>query len=343
MSDGNWHQLPSSIVADGLGEVNVRVTPLGVEVHFTILMEPQGEEAEGWQTGVALDASQSMKGWYGRNLMGKVPDELAAEYQRQGWVKFEERDGRRQQVFQRAAYEDALRRGVLKMTPNIVTPAAREFISYLASKLDADGGTTVIYWACGDGAALEEVGDKTAEECRGFDFVGPQRQAFGSGTRIVPAIHYFVERFQDALRGMYVVLTDGRLDDLQACKDYTTALARQIAAGQRHPVKFVLVGVGDDIDERQMEELDDLDTGTEVDIWDHKIAKEMRDVREILAEVVSEHQLVAPAAEIRDLAGTTIKRYTDGLPGRIKDLVLPVGAQGFDLVVGDAVVRQRLA
>jgi hypothetical protein len=34
-----------------------------------------------------------------------------------------------------------------------------------------------------------------------------------------------------------------------------------------------LVGIGDAINESQMEELDDLESGTDVDIWDHKIAK----------------------------------------------------------------------
>jgi hypothetical protein len=33
----------------------------------------------------------------------------------------------------------------------MVEPIAREVIPYLAEKIDADGGTSVIYWACGEG------------------------------------------------------------------------------------------------------------------------------------------------------------------------------------------------
>jgi hypothetical protein len=39
---------------------------------------------------------------------------------------------------------------------------------------------------------------------------------------------------------------------------------------------LVLIGVGRDVSEYQMRELDDLDTGTDIDLWDHKIASEMR-------------------------------------------------------------------
>ena len=64
---------------------------------------------------------------------------------------------------------------------------------------------------------------------------------------------------------MDVFLTGGAIIDLPHVKEDATKLARDIAAGRRNPVKCVLVGVGDKIDERQMEELDDLDTGTGVD------------------------------------------------------------------------------
>src|SRR5262249_3722611 len=154
-------------------------------------------------------------------------------------------------------------------------------------------GATVIYWACDDGSAYEVVGDFTAEQVRALPFTGPRQHEFGDGTRLLPAVRYFVDRFRDAKRGMYLFLTDGRLDDLGAVKSYTAGLCRDIAAGRRNFVKCVLVGVGDEIDEGQMEELDDLDTGTDVDIWDHKIAKEMRAVVEIFAEVVDENQIIA--------------------------------------------------
>src|SRR5262245_49303635 len=159
-------QLPSSMVAKEFGEVNVKRVGSQLEVRFTILMEPQGAEAEGWQTGVALDASGSMKDWFGRSLSGKLPPDVAADYARRGWVSERVNDGQRMQLFEPEAYRDAVARGHLRLTENIVEPLAREFIGYLAGNLDADGGTTVVYWACDDGGGCEVVGDFTADQCR---------------------------------------------------------------------------------------------------------------------------------------------------------------------------------
>lgn len=333
------HQLPSTVVHEAFGEINITETPHGRVVEFTVLMEPQGVDAEGWQTGVALDASASMKGWYGRSLTGKLPDAIEAEYERKGWLTLKTSDGRKVKSFLPEAYKDAVDRGYLTATANIVEPAAREFISYLASNLDADGGTTVIYWACGDGGAYEVVGDFTADQCKGMAVKGPAKAKFGSGTKLTPAIRYFVDRFRDADRGMYVFLTDGKIDDLPDVKAYTVRLAREIEAGTRNPVKCVLVGVGSEVDEGQMEELDDLDTGTPVDIWDHKIHQDMRGLVEIFAEVVSEHTVVAPSGRIYDPAGNVVKQFSDGMPARAS-FTLPLSAKAFVLEVGDQRITQ---
>ena len=334
-------QLPSSVVAAEFGEVNVRPTGNTQEVLFTILMEPQGVEAEGWQTGVALDASASMKRWFGKTLKGKVPEARMKEYIRRGLVIERTEDGRASRLMRPQALEESLKRGDLTWHPNTIQELARDFVAYLASNLDADGGTTVIYWACGDGSLTEVVGDFTAEECRALTLSGPAGDEFGQGTRLAPAMDYFLERFEDADRGMYLFLTDGKLDDLAEVKRRTTALAKQIEAGRRRPVKCVLVGVGDEIDEQQMVELDDLDTGTEVDIWDHKVASEMRQLTEIFAEVVDENTMVAPTARIFDDAGAVVETFADGLPARVK-FSLPAGAKWFELEVGDTRIRQTL-
>ncbi len=334
-------QLPSDQVAKEFGEVNVHAAGKDVQVSFTVLMEPQGKEAEGWQTGVALDGSASMKSWYGRMLLGKVPPEAAAEYERKGWLESRVEDGRRVKSFQREAYQDAVAKGYLKFSENIMEPISREFIAYLAGNLDADGGTTVIYWACGDGSAYEVLGDFTEQECRELHVRGPQKVPFGAGTRLAPAVEYFVDRFQDAKNGMYVFVTDGKLDDLAEVKRYTTRLCRDIAAGKRNPVKCVLIGVGDHIDEGQMEELDDLDTGTEVDVWDHKIAKEMRAMVEIFAEVVSENQIVAPMGTIYDASGKVVKQFRDGLPAKVS-FTMPVSSKWFELEVAGQRIKQTV-
>src|SRR5207244_12776212 len=134
-----------------------------------------------------------------------------------------------------------------------ITPVARKLCAYLARKLDADGGTTVIYWATGSGGSkIEVVGDLTGDQAEGHVF-GPPRD-FGTGTQLLPAVKYFVDRFADAPGGFYVFITDGELHDLDAVKDYSTRLARAVAAGRRKPLKFVLIGVGPDVSEAQMTE-----------------------------------------------------------------------------------------
>jgi hypothetical protein len=282
-----------------------------------------------------------MKKSFGRGLRGHVPDHVVAEYRRKGWVQETDRDGRRVFSYKSQAYQDAVAKGYLVFTTNIVEPRAREFISYLAGNLDEDGGTTVIYWACDDGSGYEVVGDFTAEQVRTLSFAGPQAHDFGNGTRLLPAVRYFVERFKDAKRGMYLFLTDGKLDDLKAVKSYTASLCRDIAARRRNAVKCVLIGVGDDIDEGQMEELDDLDTGTDVDMWDHKIAKEMRAVVEIFAEVVDENQIIAPTARVLDARGRIIKAFNDGMPARVA-FTMPAASGWFELEVGSERIRQPI-
>src|SRR6266571_6765271 len=246
-------------VVEPFGEVNVYPSAGGkVRVVATILMEPR---REGTQTGIALDGSASMASLYG--VETENPGFFASLF---GATK--------------------------KKTHNDITPVAQKLCAYLARKLDADGGTTCIYWATGPGGSkIEVIGDLTADQAEQHIF-GPPRH-FGTGTQLLPAVRYFVDRFKDAPWGFYVFITDGELHDLEEVKNYSTRLAHDVQAGRQKPLKFVLIGVGANVNEGQMEELDDLDTGTEVDLWDHKIASQMRVLQEIFAEVVDKNARVA--------------------------------------------------
>lgn len=342
---GRNRQLPSTQVAKEFGEVDVQPVGNHLQITFTILMEPMGAEAEGWQTGVALDASASMQESFGGVLLpgpkGQLPTSIQTEYERQGWITKAKQDGVDYTIYSPSAVQDALDRGYFTYSSNEIEPQTRQFTAYLADNLDTDGGTTVIYWACGDGAQIEVVGDLTGDDCLAARFAGPQRLEFGNATHLAPALHYFAERFQEARRGMYLFITDGRLDDLEEVKQYTISLCHKIAQGQRNPLKCVLIGLGNQIDERQMEELDDLDSGTDVDIWDHKIAKDMRAIQEIFAEVVSENQIVASTGRIFDMVGGIVKNFTDGLPAKVT-FDLPQGSAWFELEVAGRRIRQPI-
>ncbi|MHB9130459.1 MAG: vWA domain-containing protein [Armatimonadota bacterium] len=308
--------LPSHVLHPVLGKVSYRTVGAQYQVMFTILLSAVGDE--GWQTGVALDASVSMRHAFGRALAGRLPDDVRKQYIEKGWIYEEVRDGEKRVMYKSAAYDDAIREGHLKWTENTVQPDARKFIQFLADNLDADGGTTVIYWACGKGDEIEVLGDVRGSECPTLSIKGPDHAGFGASTQLLPALKYFDERFVDAKHGMYIFITDGRLDDLEAVKAYCVKLAQRIERGERNPLKCILIGVGSEIDEKQMIALDDLDTGTDVDIWDHKIAKDLRDVTEIFAELVDDSLIIAPMGTVTDFHGNVAARFTDGLPARVE-------------------------
>ena len=294
-------------VVDPFGEVNVYPHAGGrVRVVATILMEPH---KEGAQTGIALDGSGSMAKLYGVEDGSRVLSPIF---------------------------------GGPKKLSNEITPIAQKLCSYLARKIDSDGGTTCIYWAVGNnGGEIEAVGDLTADEADRHVF-GPPRN-FGTGTRLLPAVRYFVERFRSAPWGFYVFVTDGELHDLDEVKEYSGRLARDIAARRRNPLKFVLIGVGPSVNETQMEELDDLDSGTPIDLWDHKLAAEMRVLQEIFAEVVDRNARVADNGRILDPNGRVVKDYSDsGLPAYL-EFEMPAGAEYFVLEVNGTRVQQGLS
>ena len=263
-------------------------------------------QVEGAQTGLAIDGSNSMNRLFGAS--GAVSD-------------------------------------IFGSPVNVVQPVARTMAEYLAN-FDSDGNTTVIYWACGVGGNdVQEFGDMDAPKARAFTFAAPKNP--GTGTKLLPAIQYFTEKkFPNVPWSIFVFITDGAIEDLDAVKTYSLELGKQIASGKRKFTKFILIGLGEHVDERQMEELDDLDysglkspEGDEIDLWDHTLAATMRRLEEIFKEVVSVQTILAPSANIVDSSGkpvTPIGRasYADGLPAFL-EFSMPKGATAFTLQLPD--------
>src|SRR5262249_60215930 len=105
----------------------------------------------------------------------------------------------------------------------------------------------------------------------------------------------------------------------------------------------VRIGGGPNINERQMEELDGLETGTDIDLWDHKIAAEMRMLQEIFAEVVDKNARIADRAKILDPTGKVVKDYSDtGMSGYL-EFEMPQGAEYFTLDVNGSKIHQGLS
>jgi len=284
--------LSSTEINPIFGKVFYQSVGSDVEVTFTILMP---RISEGWKTGVALDASQSMKSAYGK---------------------------------------------LSKPTENLVEMEARKFLYYLADRLDAEGQTTTIYWACSGGRELEVLGDIQASQCSTLKIEGPLEADFGSVTNLLPALRYFVEGFPNASNGIYLFVTDGRINDFLEVKEYCINLSKQIMSGKRNPIKCVLIGVGEKVDTRQLQYLDNLDVVTGFDLWDYHVAKDMRETTDIFAELVDESVMVAPVAAIYD-DQNIIKQFTDGLPGRVSFLMRD-SSSFFELEVAGHRIRQSL-
>jgi len=308
-------QLSSHLVVEPFGEVNVLPGKGGsIHVRATILMKPA---VEGAQTGLAIDGSASMKNNFGAS--GAVSALFAAA------------------------------------ANNIVEPVAKTLGTYLAN-FDSDGSTSIIYWACGMGGFdVEDLGDMNSAQIKTQRFSAPKN--FGSGTKLLPALKFFTEqKFPTAPWTILLFITDGALEDLDAVKAYSIELGKQIVAGKRKFLKLVLVGVGPEAEaaEGQLEELDDMDygglkdaAGNEIDLWDHKMAKDMQKCEEIFAEVVDEKTILAPSAQILDAKGQPVTplgraSYADGLPALL-NFEMPAGSDSFSLVLpGQSPVVQKL-
>src|SRR5207247_8339825 len=83
--------------------------------------------------------------------------------------------------------------------------------------------------------------------------------------------------------------------------------------------------------------------GTEIDLWDHKLAAETRQLAEIFADVVDRNARVADHGKILDPQGRVIRNYSDtGLPAFLK-FDMPPGALYFTMEVNGNQIHQPLA
>ena len=312
-------------------------------MEVTILGEPQGREAEGWRTGIALDASSSMQDAYGRRLLGKVPPALLKEYIAKGWVEERQADGRPLRVFQREAYDDAIARGHLKFTPNrggTLRAGVDRLPGRQSGRARRNGGDLLGLRVGRADRSAGRYQRRTARPRPRFTVRSKPLSAFKPICCPRCVTSPSASPPPGAVCTCSSLMAGSTIST--AVTRYSTQLARAIEAGQRHSLKAVLIGLGDKIDPTQMEALDTLDTGTAVDLWDCKYAREMRSLRDIFAEVVSEHQTVAPTATLYDHRGTVVKKYTDGVPARLR-VTLPAGCPVFELDVLGRRIRQSLS
>nr|WP_245591619.1 VWA domain-containing protein [Cystobacter fuscus] len=228
-------------------------------------------------------------------------------------------------------------RGILaKLAPvkNLVEPQMRWMLEYLANK-DRDGKVRVAYWATGDGSQLEEVGELTGPQAKDFRFPGPR--AYGKATVMLPVLRDFVAHMKQqvqvgARRGLAVIITDSQISDAPNVTAYATQVAKEIASGRLPRMNFVFVGVGEQVDEEQMEEISHETYPGVGHLWCHRIADRMEEMAELVAVLVDETMTVAAGGTVYDEQGNTLKAYEGRLPA-VLEFDVPATCKAFTLEV----------
>ena len=231
---------------------------------------------------------------------------------------------------------------------NIVQQVARKLGSCLVD-IDSSGKTPVIRFSCGrSGSEVDEIGELDAESVSAQEF--PAHENPGTGTKLCPAMRYFLEHFPDNARLICVFFTDGKIDDLDEVKRLSRSVCEEMAAGRRDFTKFVLVGVGRDFTDpasaasRAFEELDALaaEPGCAIagqGLWDYKIVADMEESNEIFADIAFDDEFWDFGAEIVDANGRAVvpengASYNNALPTLLR-FTMPADSRSFSLRLPD--------
>jgi hypothetical protein len=226
---------------------------------------------------------------------------------------------------------------------NIVEPQARWILEYLATK-DRNGLLRVAYWATGTAGSIEQIGELQGKDVQNYKFPGPKK--FGNQTNLKPAIEDYVEYLEDqmqhgARQGCAVFITDGVIHDAHEVKTYCEYLVKLMKKGKLPRMNFILVGVGKDVDEEQMEDICHEEYEGFGHLWCHRIAEEVNQMAELVAVLVDESMTVASGGTITDDKGRVLARYESRLPA-ILEFKVPEGVHSFTLEVNGQKFTQPL-
>lgn len=232
--------------------------------------------------------------------------------------------------------------GITKMTPagktNEVEPHARRFLEYLAGK-DRNGRLRTCYWS----DSVQTLGELTAADARTYRFAGPSHMG---GTKLYPAIEDFLRYFktqckEGAERGMMMIMTDGRIEDERKVKEALAEVAEGIAGGRIKPINFLIVGVGSNVDEKQLERLSHEEYEGVGHLVCHRIAEEVSDLVEVASVLVNESMTFAQEGKLYDDKGNLIRQWTKGLPAAF-EFDVPEGCTSIELEVNGKKYAQKL-
>lgn len=240
--------------------------------------------------------------------------------------------------------------GVFDPKPNYVQGVARK-LGEILSGITRSGKVSMLYWAMGPGGAeTEAIGEFDGPGCMKAGITGPaKKNGWGTGTRMLPAIKYAVETVGASADLLFaVIVTDGIIEDEADCVAYCLNLGQQIVSGAHKPVKFVLIGVGSQVNEEQLQKFNDLFEDTplkgQVDLFASGVAADMRDESDIVGvlfgELMTEDVTIASTGRVLS-GGREVKTFPDGLPGKIR-FTLPQGANEFTVETPGGSVTQDI-
>lgn len=227
--------------------------------------------------------------------------------------------------------------------PNQVEPQVQRMLEYLATK-DRNGLLRVAYWACGAGGSIEVIGELKGGDVQEYKFPGPRNP--GTSTLLEPALRDYVNYMreqvnQGARRGCAVYVTDGEIHDAGKVKKFCEQVVKEILSGKLPRMNFILVGVGDQVNEEQLEDICHEEYAGIGHLWCHRIAEEMTQIAELVAVLVDESMTVAAGGTIYDDKGNVLKVYEARLPA-ILEFNVPEGIKSFTLEVNGQRYTQPL-
>lgn len=240
--------------------------------------------------------------------------------------------------------------GVFDPKPNYAQAVARK-IGEILCNVSRNGKVAMMYWALGaGGAGIEPMGEFAADRCASVEIAGPPKKNWGTGTQLLPTVKHIVEKVgTGSAFTMGVIITDGIIEDEDPVTKYCLQVGQEMVAGKRGIIKFVLIGVGEEVDEAQFQRLNDMFESTplkgKVDLWAVGIAADMRDESDIIAvlfgELMNEETIVASSGKVV-AGGKEVVSFSDGLPGKFR-FILPKGHSEFTIRTPNGEVTQNLA
>jgi hypothetical protein len=226
-----------------------------------------------------------------------------------------------------------------KYSHNQVAKITEKVGMFMASKVDAEKQTDFFYMSTGSmGEKMREIGVLDEENIKHYKFPGPEQ--FGSNTKLLPALNRFLKSCPPKIElGLFAIVTDGMISDIDAVNKFSYRLIREIKAGRSPLVKFILIGVGEYVNSQTLAQLDNLTIFPDLNIWDFRFADQLKnEPSQIFTEVVQDYNNREIIADYGYVTGTDDKIIADyrdsGVPAFL-DFEMPL-AKTFTLHIGDS-------